>query len=227
MITAVRSFQGFRKLSQQHHYARSWVPAYLSLSFSLSHQQAVSPLMPLSHLRLAFFTSTTCEPLLLSAATSSSSSSSILSSSSSIAAAAYSSRRARVLAFRSSFTTYHRVLNTNARSSIAAPSERSHQPGDKTRPSLAGAQATVLSTRLHSPATKMQLQTAITQIRSHAGHSHGHGHGHGHGHSHDTTYLTSSNKSDPGVRITRIGLLVNLGMAVGKGAGGVVFHSQA
>jgi cation diffusion facilitator family transporter len=59
------------------------------------------------------------------------------------------------------------------------------------------------------------------QTRSHAGHSHGHGH------SHDNTYLTSQNKNDAGVKITRIGLFVNLGMALGKGIGGIMFHSQA
>ena len=59
------------------------------------------------------------------------------------------------------------------------------------------------------------------QKRTHAGHSHGHHH------HHDNTYLTSSNKKDPGVRITRIGLYVNLGMAIGKGLGGYVFNSQA
>ncbi|KAL1649850.1 mitochondrial metal transporter [Didymella pomorum] len=58
-------------------------------------------------------------------------------------------------------------------------------------------------------------------------HSHGHaGHGHHH-HHHDNTFLLSKNKSDAGVRITRIGLYVNLGMAVGKGFGGYVFNSQA
>ncbi|KAK5197043.1 mitochondrial metal transporter [Exophiala xenobiotica] len=61
----------------------------------------------------------------------------------------------------------------------------------------------------------------MTQSRSHAGHSHGHGH------SHDTAYLTSKNKNDAGVRITRIGLFVNLAMAISKGIGGYVFHSQA
>lgn len=60
-----------------------------------------------------------------------------------------------------------------------------------------------------------------TQVRR-QGHSHGHHH-----HHHDNTYLTSSNKSDPGVRITRIGLYVNLGMAIAKGAGGYLFNSQA
>ncbi|KAL2444205.1 Mitochondrial metal transporter 2 [Exophiala dermatitidis] len=70
--------------------------------------------------------------------------------------------------------------------------------------------------------TQTQTQTQIQmQTRSHAGHSHGHGH------SHDTAYLTSKNKKDPGVRITRIGLLVNIGMALSKGIGGYIFNSQA
>ncbi|CCD54164.1 hypothetical protein ACHAPC_001040 [Botrytis cinerea] len=59
-----------------------------------------------------------------------------------------------------------------------------------------------------------------TQTRSHAGHSHHH-------HHHDNTYLTSTNKNDAGVRITRIGLYSNLGMAVAKGVGGYMFNSQA
>ena len=63
---------------------------------------------------------------------------------------------------------------------------------------------------------------AAKHTRNHAGHPHG-----GHSHSHDNTYLTSQNKNDAGVRITRIGLFVNLGMAVGKGVGGVLFNSQA
>jgi hypothetical protein len=81
------------------------------------------------------------------------------------------------------------------------------------------------NTSLLVPRIAMSLTQTQTQIRSHAGHSHGHGHGHGH--SHDTTYLTSSNRNDAGVKITRIGLFVNLGMAIGKGVGGYVFHSQA
>ncbi|KAI7969210.1 hypothetical protein EIK77_006115 [Talaromyces pinophilus] len=58
------------------------------------------------------------------------------------------------------------------------------------------------------------------QTRGHAGHGHGH-------HHHDNVYLTSSNKKDAGVRITRIGLFVNLAMAIGKFVGGYIFHSQA
>ena len=60
-----------------------------------------------------------------------------------------------------------------------------------------------------------------TQSRGHANHSHGHHH------HHDMTYLTSGNKNDPGVKITRVGLYVNLGMAIVKGAGGYFFNSQA
>ena len=65
--------------------------------------------------------------------------------------------------------------------------------------------------------------TSLTHNRLHAGHSHSHG---GH-HHHDNTYLTSTNKKDAGVRITRIGLYVNLLMAICKGTAGYVFHSQA
>lgn len=60
--------------------------------------------------------------------------------------------------------------------------------------------------------------TTQTQTRGHAGHSHHH--------HHDNTFLLSKNKNDAGVRITRIGLYVNLGMAVSKGFGGYVFNSQ-
>ncbi|KAI9839123.1 MAG: hypothetical protein M1819_003116 [Sarea resinae] len=60
------------------------------------------------------------------------------------------------------------------------------------------------------------------QTRLHVGHSHHHHHN-----PQDNLYLTSKNKKDAGVRITRIGLLVNLSMACGKGVGGYYFHSQA
>lgn len=58
---------------------------------------------------------------------------------------------------------------------------------------------------------------AITQTQTRS-HSH---------HHHDNTYLTSTNKNDAGVRITRIGLYSNLGMAIAKGVGGYVFNSQS
>ena len=57
--------------------------------------------------------------------------------------------------------------------------------------------------------------------RSQSTHSH-----HAHQGHQDNTYLTSTNKNDAGVRITRIGLYVNLGSAIGKGIGGYIFHSQ-
>jgi divalent metal cation (Fe/Co/Zn/Cd) transporter len=59
-----------------------------------------------------------------------------------------------------------------------------------------------------------------TQTRSHGGH-------HGHHHHHDNVYLTSQNKNDAGVRITRLGLYSNLGMAIAKGVGGYAFNSKA
>lgn len=63
------------------------------------------------------------------------------------------------------------------------------------------------------------MMVATEQTRGHAG-------GHHH-HHHDNTFLVSSNKNDPGVRITRIGLLSNLGMAIAKFAGGYFFNSRA
>ncbi|OTB06867.1 hypothetical protein M426DRAFT_72067 [Hypoxylon sp. CI-4A] len=62
---------------------------------------------------------------------------------------------------------------------------------------------------------------ALTQTRSHSGHKHNHAHGH------DNVYLTSQNKNDAGVRITRLGLYSNLGMAIAKGVGGYLFNSKA
>jgi hypothetical protein len=62
-------------------------------------------------------------------------------------------------------------------------------------------------------------------------HDHGHSHSHGlfghHHHHHDNAYLTSADKNDPGVRITRIGLLSNLSMAIAKFIGGWAFNSKA
>ena len=67
------------------------------------------------------------------------------------------------------------------------------------------------------PPTSM---TTTTHTRHHGGHSHHH-------HHHDNTYLTSTNKKDAGVRITRIGLFVNFLMAIAKGLGGFYLNSQA
>ncbi|PHH82353.1 hypothetical protein CDD82_6255 [Ophiocordyceps australis] len=51
---------------------------------------------------------------------------------------------------------------------------------------------------------------------------------HGHaGQHHDNAYLVSANKNDSGVRITRIGLLANLSMAVAKFVGGWTFNSKS
>ncbi|OOF90370.1 hypothetical protein ASPCADRAFT_212036 [Aspergillus carbonarius ITEM 5010] len=73
-------------------------------------------------------------------------------------------------------------------------------------------------------ATSVTLPPMTTQSRDHGGH---HGHHHHHHHHHDNVYLTSTDKHDAGVRITRLGLVANLAMAIGKFIGGYVFHSQA
>lgn len=69
--------------------------------------------------------------------------------------------------------------------------------------------------------TPTTLPSMATQTRDHSGR------GPHHHHHHDNVYLTSMNKNDAGVRITRIGLVANLAMAIGKFIGGYVFHSQA
>ncbi|CAN3361038.1 mitochondrial metal transporter 1 [Diutina catenulata] len=62
-------------------------------------------------------------------------------------------------------------------------------------------------------------------------HSHGgllsHTHSHGAGHNELLKTDVASFASNPAVRITWIGLLVNIGLAVSKGIGGIYFHSQA
>lgn len=73
-----------------------------------------------------------------------------------------------------------------------------------------------------------------THSHSHNSSDHdGHSHslfGHSHSHSQPNELLVtnaSSILSNPAVRITWIGLLVNVAMAVSKGLGGVYFHSQS
>ncbi|CCD26663.1 cation diffusion facilitator family transporter NDAI_0I00940 [Naumovozyma dairenensis CBS 421] len=61
-------------------------------------------------------------------------------------------------------------------------------------------------------------------------HSHSHSHSHGHTHTMNNPLLVASAeqiRKNAGVRVTWIGLAVNVGIAVGKVIGGLVFHSQA
>mgnify|MGYP002623672910 CR=1 FL=1 len=111
------------------------------------------------------------------------------------------------------------------------------------RRSLHPESLTLLPTRLQSETATTVKMCTTSQMRGHHDHSHDehnhdhdhdHDHGHhhhhgllGHHHHHDNVYLTSSNKHDAGVRITRIGLYSNLGMAIAKGAGGYIFNSQS
>jgi hypothetical protein len=75
-------------------------------------------------------------------------------------------------------------------------------------------------TPLHPSSSTLSVTIMGAPSRQHSGPG-----GHHH-HNHDNTYLVSKNKNDAGVRITRIGLYVNLVMAIAKGVGGYVFHSQ-
>ncbi|KAL2809763.1 cation efflux family-domain-containing protein [Aspergillus granulosus] len=82
----------------------------------------------------------------------------------------------------------------------------------------------LLTTSTTSATTPSTTTTFMAvQTRDHGGHGHHHHHHH-HG---GNAYLTSTNTHDAGVRITRIGLVANLVMAIGKFIGGYVFHSQA
>lgn len=72
--------------------------------------------------------------------------------------------------------------------------------------------------------------------RLEASHSHSDSHTHSHAdgshsifhtHSHGHNSLLTSSLSNPAVKITWIGLLVNIAMAISKGAGGIYFHSQS
>ncbi|EEH34639.2 hypothetical protein PAAG_05688 [Paracoccidioides lutzii Pb01] len=81
--------------------------------------------------------------------------------------------------------------------------------------------------RPHLSALPLFTLMTTPKARSHGHQSHGHSHSHSHCQHHDTTYLLSTNKSDAAVRITRIGLLSNLLMALSKGIGGYFFNSTA
>lgn len=89
------------------------------------------------------------------------------------------------------------------------------------------------SSSADSPTTNSHCHEHASNEHSHS-HSHEHSHSHslfGHTHTHspaDSVFVQEKGGlRNPAIRITWIGLLVNLSMAVGKGIGGVVFHSQA
>lgn len=118
------------------------------------------------------------------------------------------------------------LISLSCRASIRTPQRQPRLTSFKVQTNLRRALSTTCHTctltRLSSDAIRHQItpiMNSMTQHRHHGGHSHTH--------KHDNTYLTSTNKNDPGVRITRIGLYVNFLMAVGKGIGGYFLNSQA
>ena len=115
-----------------------------------------------------------------------------------------------------------RVLLTAA---AAHPRGQQHQPHSQAAtPLRSSLQWSGIAHRARNPTYSPPTASMAGSQQQVRAHSHGHG---GHHHHHDTTFLTSANRSDPGVKITRVGLYVNLGMAVAKGAGGYIFNSQA
>ncbi|KAL5051165.1 cation efflux family-domain-containing protein [Aspergillus fruticulosus] len=122
--------------------------------------------------------------------------------------------------------TQFRVIRTTATSPARAASKSPSYPPPslssnvRARP-LPPLSLLTASTTTITPSTTLPVMA--TQTREHGGHGHHHHHHHHHG----NAYLTSTNKHDAGVRITRLGLVANLAMAIGKFIGGYVFHSQA
>lgn len=115
------------------------------------------------------------------------------------------------------------LLRNTARSSSCAGRSRqlstTSSVRHQQRPIHSSRPTSALHTRCRPSLKHIPKVMAATHQRGHSGGGHHH-------HHHDNTYLVSSDKNDAGVRITRIGLLVNFGMAIGKGIGGYVFHSQ-
>ena len=81
----------------------------------------------------------------------------------------------------------------------------------------------------HSHSDDTHSHSHDTHTHSHDTESHSHSHSllHSHSHSHGPNELLSGSLNSPAVRITWIGLGVNIAMAASKAAGGVAFHSQA
>ncbi|QLL32878.1 hypothetical protein HG536_0D04000 [Torulaspora globosa] len=92
----------------------------------------------------------------------------------------------------------------------------------------------ILGSMRHRKAQQAQLQQQQQPEKHSSSHSHSHSHSQSHSHSHShmaiNPMLVMSKeqvKRNPGVRITWIGLAINVGLALGKFAGGFIFHSQA
>lgn len=104
------------------------------------------------------------------------------------------------------------------------------------RPSIASNPTKLIQLRsFHAglPSFLENPQSGSNATRSHAHsptqHSHTHSGEHSHSHTHSLTgeLLSTGKVGDPAVRITLIGFVTNVGMAIGKGVGGVVFNSQS
>lgn len=79
-----------------------------------------------------------------------------------------------------------------------------------------------------TPDGKQHAKTMATKSSLNSGIEHSHGHSHSHSQPNPLLVLSLKEiRKNPGVRITWIGLAMNVGIALGKFIGGIVFHSQA
>ncbi|KAL4926037.1 cation diffusion facilitator family transporter [Aspergillus undulatus] len=117
-------------------------------------------------------------------------------------------------------TSQFRVLRTSAPSRFRSKGSTSPPLSSDVRVRLLPPLSLLTTSTSPSATPGTTLPFMATQTREHGGHGH-------HQHHHGNTYLTSTNTHDAGVRITRLGLVANLAMAIGKFVGGYVFHSQA
>lgn len=114
--------------------------------------------------------------------------------------------------------------DTHSHSHNGVPCGHSHSHSPPTQPTQPTGVHNEHSHEHGAPSAHSHEHGAHSHEPGHSEHSHGIFHSHTHGHN---ELLTSGSLSNPAVRITWIGLFVNIGMAASKGVGGVYFHSQA
>lgn len=98
------------------------------------------------------------------------------------------------------------------------------------RPSIASNPNLCQWRRFHVGSSLFHEKSRVGSDTEHSrSYSHPHCEKHSHSHSHSLTaeLLSTGKVRDPAVRITLIGFVTNVGMAVGKGVGGIVFNSQS
>lgn len=144
----------------------------------------------------------------------------------------YTSQDRYSIKFRNIEASTKLIQNTLERTRLSRSySTSSSTPrSTETKPSLDNANTANHNMNVKDEASEHQHEHAPSLDHSHSHESHSHSHEHSlfHSHTHQHNDLLSKGfLTNPAVRITWIGLIVNVFMAGAKGLGGVVFHSQA